>query len=153
LDKKAGSYCKLMTGLSRRAVECLWERYGQYFEDAVFTVTPVALKTRPRTTAQPPSPASSSSVASSGGPESDSDVDMGDGDDENGGDSDNDEDADSDEQPLTQPQEPVYLRRQGRVPTLPPKDRLYLLLRALRTGETQSLLADRFGVNSLCRAT
>lgn len=38
------------------------------------------------------------------------------------------------------------LRRQGRRPQLLPKDRFYLTLRGLRTGETQVQLGERFGI-------
>jgi hypothetical protein len=144
LDPKAGAFCKLMTGLSRLAVERLWERYGPHFEDDTFTVTPVPLKPASRaTTRRPPSASlSSSSSVSYGGV----DDNGGDEDDVDDDDVEDDENEDGEEQPLTQPQEPVYLRGRGRLPTLPPKDRLYLLLRALRTCETQALLADRFGI-------
>ncbi len=153
LDKKAGAYCKLMTGLSRGALVRVWERYGQYFEDATFTVTPVPLKSAARTSIRRSLSASSSSLASSDGFEGEDEDDDDIGDDENGGDNDN-EDGDGDEQPLTQPQEPVYLRRQGRLPTLPPKDRLYLLLRHCGPANHKCcwriVLALR---RSLCRAT
>lgn len=41
----------------------------------------------------------------------------------------------------------AFKRRQGRKPTLAPKDRFYLALRGLRTGESHALLGERFGVS------
>lgn len=45
---KAGGFCKLMTGLSREAVELLWERYGDQFQDETFTVRSSPARVRRR---------------------------------------------------------------------------------------------------------
>jgi hypothetical protein len=120
LRPKADSYCKLMTGLSQQAVRNLWDRYGAHFEDEQFGV------------AQPTPTQIVPTAGEEAGPrESDE------------GNSSSSRVAQSEEEELGQQ---GFVRRQGRKPNLAPEDRFYLVLRGLRTGESQVLLGERFGV-------
>jgi DDE superfamily endonuclease len=127
LRPKADSYCKLMTGLSQHAVRNLWDRYGCHFEDEQFGV------------AQPTPPQIVPTVVQEAAPRE------------------SDEGNSSSSRATRSEEEGIgrqgYVRRQGRKPNLAPADWFYLVLRGLRTGESQVLLGERFGISkpSACR--